>query len=389
MFDNDFAVKFIKINTIPFVICGKQIADYEVDTVSTPSVLFPFPIPAYLCLMQLLIHPADLRLRHTFTIAHDSRDVQPTLIVELRDGEFSGYGEATATRYYGVTIEGMTASLEAIRANIETYELTDPETFWADMQPYLVNNPFALCALDQAAWDLWAKRQQKPLYQIWQLNPANSPITNYTIGLDTPERMVGKMQEWPWPLYKIKLGRQADADLETVRLMRTYTPAVFRVDANCGWTADQTLALAPELAVLGVEFIEQPLPADDWAGAKRVYEQSVLPIIADESCIVEADVDRCAGYFHGINIKLTKCGGITPALRMIAHARELNLQVMVGCMTESSVGISAIAQLLPLLDYADLDGSLLIANDPATGVTFDNGRVIYASENGTGVQLLY
>lgn len=338
--------------------------------------------------MQLIFHPVDLRLRHTFTIAHDSRDRQPTLIVELRDGNLSGYGEATATRYYGVTIDGMTTDLDAIRDLIESHELADPETFWADMQPHLANNPFALCALDQAAWDLWAKRQQKPLYKLWHLNPTNSPLTNYTIGLDTPERMVEKMQEWPWPLYKIKLGRQVDADLKTVRLMRKHTDATFRVDANCGWTTNETVALAPELAKLGVEFIEQPLPADDWAGAKHVFEQSVLPIIADESCIVESDVERCAGYFHGVNIKLTKCGGITPARRMIAHARQLGLQVMVGCMTESSVGISAIAQLLPLLDYADLDGSLLIANDPATGVTFANGRVIYASENGTGVRLI-
>lgn len=336
--------------------------------------------------MQLIFHPVDLRLRHTFTIAHDSRDSQPTLIVELRDGSYSGYGEATATRYYGVTIEGMTDALTAIRDQIEAYDLTDPALFWADMQPHLAQNPFAHCALDQAAWDLWAKRQQQPLYRLWHLDPATTPLTNYTIGLDTPERMVEKLLEWPWPLYKIKLGCAGTIDLETLRLMRTHTSATFRVDANCGWTAEQTIGLAPELANLGVEFIEQPLPADDRTGARRVFMESVLPIIADESCIVESDVDRCAGYFHGVNIKLTKCGGITPARRMIARARALNLKVMVGCMTESSVGISAIAQLLPLLDYADLDGSLLIANDPATGVTFNNGQVRYATDNGTGAR---
>lgn len=337
--------------------------------------------------MQLLFHRVDLRLKHTFTIAHDSRDVQPTLIVELRDGAFRGFGEATATRYYGITIEGMVSALEQLRGRIETHDLRNPEAFWAEMQPHLADNPFALCALDQAAWDLWAKRQGMPLYQCWQLEPGQSPLTNYTIGIDTPDRMVSKLLEWPWPLYKVKLGRPA-TDLEAVRAMRQYTEARFRVDANCGWTAEQTLAFAPVLAELGVEFIEQPLPASDWTGAKRVYEQSALPIIADESCIVERDVGRCAGYFHGINIKLTKCGGLTPARRMIARARELGLRVMVGCMTESSVGISAIAQLLPLLDYADLDGSLLIANDPATGVTFHYGRVIYAKENGTGAQLI-
>lgn len=337
--------------------------------------------------MQLFLHPVDLRLTHTFTIAHDSRDVQPTLIVELRDGDYQGFGEATATRYYGITIEGMMAALEAIRERIERYELTNPEMFWVDIQPHLAQNPFAVCALDQAAWDLWAKQQGQPLYKRWDLDPANSPLTDYTIGLDTPERMVEKMRERPWPLYKIKLGRP-DEDIALVRLLRQHTNATFRVDANCGWTAADAVAKSKALADLGVEFIEQPLPADDWDGARLVCEQSVLPVIADESCIIEADVDRCAGYFHGVNIKLTKCGGLTPARRMIARARELGLRVMVGCMTESSVGISAIAQLLPLLDYADLDGAMLIANDPATGVTFENGRVVYADENGTGARLL-
>jgi L-alanine-DL-glutamate epimerase-like enolase superfamily enzyme len=337
--------------------------------------------------MQLFFHRVDLRLKHTFTIAHDSRDVQPTLIVELRDGPFSGFGEATATRYYGITIGGMVASLEAIRSIIEGYDLVDPEQFWAAMHPHFADNPFAQCALDQAAWDLWAKKQGQPLYKCWQLDLENSPISDYTIGLDTPERMVEKMQERPWPLYKIKLGRPAE-DIELVRTLRQHTDAVFRVDANCGWSAEEATAKSIQLRDLDVEFIEQPLPANDWEGAKKVYQQSVLPIIADESCIIESDVDRCAGYFHGVNIKLTKCGGLTPARRMIARARALNLRVMVGCMTESSVGISAIAQLLPLLDYADLDGAMLIANDPAAGVTFDYGRVVYATENGTGVRLL-
>ncbi len=337
--------------------------------------------------MQLFLYRIDLRLTHTFTIAHDSRDVQPTLIVELRDGNYRGFGEATATRYYGITIDGMIASLESVREQIEPYSLTDPESFWETLQPSLAQHPFALCALDQAAWDLWAKQRKQPLYRLWNLDPARSPLTDYTIGLDTPERMIEKMREQPWPLYKIKLGRP-DEDIALVRALRQHTGAQFRVDANGGWNAAETVANSKELAQLDVEFIEQPLPADDWDGAKTVYEQSVLPIIADESCIVESDVERCAGYFHGVNIKLTKCGGITPARRMISRARELGLSVMVGCMTESSVGISAIAQLLPLLDYADLDGAMLIANDPATGVRFEHGKVIYADENGTGVRLI-
>ncbi|MBO0948836.1 dipeptide epimerase [Fibrella forsythiae] len=337
--------------------------------------------------MELLLHRFDLRLRHTFTIAHDSRDVQETLIVELRDGRLSGFGEATANNYYGITIDRMIADLGQLRPLIESANWTTAEALWDQVHDALKTNPFAQCALDEAAHDLVAKRAGQPLYAQWGLDPSRIPLTNFTIGLDTPEVMLSKMQEMPWPLYKIKLGR-GDDDLALLRLLRQHTDATFRVDANCGWTAGQTLAYAPELIELGVEFIEQPLPAADWAGMKLLRVNSPLPIIADESCIVETDVARCADYFHGINIKLTKCGGLTPARRMVAEARQHGLSVMVGCMTESSVGISAIAQLLPLLDYVDMDGSLLINNDPAIGVTFDFGQVRYAAENGTGAALL-
>lgn len=335
--------------------------------------------------MQLIFHRFDLRLKHTFTIAHDSRDVQPTLIVELWDGDESGLGEATANPYYGVTVDGMISALENVRSLAASYQGERAEDLWTQAAPLLADHPFAQCALDEAAHDLVAKRAGKPLYQYWQLDSTHNPVTNYTIGIDTVEIMVAKMQELPWPVYKIKLGT-AD-DLAIVRALRQHTEARFRVDANCAWTADQTIAYSATLRELGVEFIEQPLKADDWAGMKRVYQESALPIIADESCIVEADVARCAGYFHGVNVKLTKCGGLTPARRMLTEARQLGLQTMVGCMTESSVGISAIAHLLPLLDYVDMDGSLLITNDPATGVTFDYGRVLYASRNGTGAVL--
>ncbi len=356
--------------------------------------------------MKLLFHRFDLRLKHTFTIAHDSRDVQQTLIVELRDEVgFQGFGEATANTYYGITIDRMVADLEAIRGLIEVNGHLSAEELWTLVNPYLVQNPFAQCALDEAMHDLVAKRAEVPLYRYWQLDPTRNPITDYTIGIDTIEKMVAKMQELPWPLYKIKLGTKDD--LAIVRELRQHTdtepvrrsdgptergptergPTLFRVDANCAWTADETIRFAPELKRLGVEFIEQPLPADDYTGQKRVFAESALPVIADESCIVERDVEKCIDHFHGVNIKLTKCGGLTPARRMIERAKQAGMSVMVGCMTESSVGISAIAQLLPLLDYVDMDGPLLITNDPATGITFDYGHVRYADENGTGARL--
>lgn len=333
--------------------------------------------------MQLNFHPFNLNLRHTFTIAHDSRDVQPTLIVELHDGYgMSGLGEATSNKYYGVTIEGMISSLQSIEHILSDYQWGTPEELWQLVHPYLRDNSFAQCALDQAAHDLYAKKQGKKLYDSWGLKSNETILTNYTIGIDSIEKMVAKMKEIPWPLYKIKLG--TEDDLAIVSELRKYTDAVFRVDANCAWDAAKTIGIAPKLKALGVEFIEQPLPAEDLEEMKQVYEKSVLPVIADENCILEEDVATCAGYFHGVNVKLTKCGGLTPALRMLKQARSLGMKTMVGCMTETSVGISAIGHLLPLLDYVDMDGTMLINNDPAAGVTFDYGQIIFPDRTGTG-----
>lgn len=337
--------------------------------------------------MQLRFHQFDLPLRHVFTISRESISVQPTLIVELEQDGHRGYGEATTNAYYGATIENMTDALERVREQLNRWQLNDPAALWDALHPALADQPFAHCALDQAAYDLWGKLRGQPVYRLWGLNDDRLPLTNFTIGIDTVETMVAKMQEMPgWPIYKIKLG--TPHDLEIVSQLRQHTNAIFRVDANCGWTADETIRNSRALANLGVEFIEQPLPADRWDDMRRVFAESALPVIADESCIVPADVARCAGHFHGINIKLVKCGGLTPARRMIDEARTLGLRVMVGCMTESTVGISAIAQLLPLLDYVDMDGALLLARDVASGVTIEQGQCRFAAENGCGVHLL-
>lgn len=338
--------------------------------------------------MQLLIHTFDLPLRHVFRISHESRTGQPTVIVELKDENgLSGLGEATVTTYYGVTMEGMLATLARLRPWLETYTLDTPEAFYAELEQRLPNESFVRCALDVAANDLWARRHGKPLYQMWGLNPQDAPTTSYTIGIGSIEEMVQKMQEQPWPLYKIKLG--TEEDLAIVRALRQHTDATFRVDANTAWTAKQTIEYSKVLQALGVEFLEQPQKADAWADHKIARAKSVLPIIADESCHVEADVARCADYFDGINIKLVKCGGLTPARRMITTARQLGLKIMMGCMTESSVGISAIAHIAPLLDYVDMDGALLLAKDPAEGVVIDAQAILhYADQAGTGARLV-
>ncbi len=338
--------------------------------------------------MQLRLQDLHLPMRHPFTITHGTTTVQHNLLVELSQEGLSGYGEGASVQAYPeFTADSMRAALETARPQIERETLDDPTKLWDRLLPALGHNRFALCALDEAAHDLWGKLRRAPVWKLWGLELRNLPLSDYTIGIDTVEKMVAKMKEFDgWPIYKIKLGT-AD-DLAIVRELRRHTRAIFRVDANTAWTADEAIAFAPELQRLGVEFIEQPLPAADWEGMRRVFRHSPLPLIADESCLIEEDVPCCAGFFHGINIKLTKAGGLTPARRMIARARELGLKVMVGCMSESSVGISAIAQLLPLLDYVDMDGAVLIARDPASGVRLDKGRALFRQENGNGVRLL-
>ena len=337
--------------------------------------------------MKITTHSFDLPLKHVFTISRESINTQPSLVVELSDGTHRGFGEATTNAYYGVTIDSMRRSLEAVQDLVAATEQIDPEPFWQAASRLMPDDLFALCALDEAAHDLWGKQQGAPVYKLWGLDTTQIPDSCFTIGIDEIPTMVQKIQEVPgWPVYKIKLG--TDHDIEIIRELRQHTDAVFRVDANCGWNAEQTVRNSVELKKLNVEFIEQPLPREDREGAKHAFENSALPIVADESCISESDVALCHNHFHGINIKLVKCGGLTPARRMIAEAHQLGMKVMVGCMVESSVGISAIAQLLPLLDYVDMDGAELLAQDIATGVKLQNGRCRFAKENGTGAQLL-
>ncbi|MBX2841324.1 MAG: dipeptide epimerase, partial [Flammeovirgaceae bacterium] len=304
--------------------------------------------------MKLNIYPTKLILKHPFKIAHDSRESQDTVIVELQDNGFSGFGEATTNKYYKITADYISKSLEEIRGFLAGYQLETPEKLWVELNKRIGENSFALCALDEAAHDLFGKINGKPVYKIWNSNTANNPLTNFTIGIDSIENMAKKLLEQPWPIYKIKLG--TSEDIEIIKALRKVTDSVFRVDANCAWAPEETINNSKEMAEIGVEFIEQPLAADNWEGMRDVYKNTALPIIADESCIKESDVEKCNGFFHGVNIKLTKCGGLTPARRMIKEAEELGLKKMVGCMTESTVGISAIAQLLPQLDYVDMDG---------------------------------
>ncbi len=335
--------------------------------------------------MQLTLKKYILPLKHTFSISRESRDFQNTLIVSLSLDGKTGYGEATSNTYYQITVESMIAEIESVKNEITSYKFTSPEIFHQFLIKKGLTN-FAICALDLAAHDLFGKLLNKPLHEIWDTSTDYYPITNYTIGIAPLKKMVAKIKEKPWPIYKIKLG--TDDDIAIVKELRNHTDAIFRIDANCAWTADETIRNAPLLKDLGVEFLEQPLKANDWLGMKKIMNQSVLPVIADESCIIESDVEKCGEHYSGINIKLTKCGGLTPALRMIKKAKEMGIKVMVGCMAESTIGISAIAQLLPQLDYVDMDGALLLKEDIANGVVISNdGKIHFPSIGGSGITL--
>ncbi len=334
--------------------------------------------------MKLSYHSFQLKFRHPFTISKGTKTHQPTFVVELEHLGWKGYGEAPAIAYYNIPIEKMQEDLERKKIFVEKFAFTEPDRWWHYLHHLFPANNFLVAALDMAGWDIYGKMKRKPLKEFWKPEVPHHPLCDYTIGIDHIDKMIEKLKEKPWPIYKIKLG--TDHDIAIIESLRKHTDAVFRIDANAAWKADEALEKIIAFKNLGVEFIEQPLAKDDWEGMKFLYEKSPLPLFADESCVEEEDVQKCAGHFHGINIKLTKCSGITPALRMISNARELNMEVMIGAMNESTLGSSAIAHLAPLVDHIDADGPLLLEDDIATGLSYQSsGEILTSNENGLGI----
>lgn len=348
--------------------------------------------------MELSFWEQKLPFEYPFTISNGrTKTHQHSLMVRLSLGNWAGFGEAPAIVYYNVTVEGMMEQLEKHRKVIEKFALIDPERFWHFLHHLFPNDPFLVCALDMAGWDLWGQMKKQPLHALWNTewqtasNPEANivpPICDYTLGIDPIEKMVQKMEAHPWPIYKVKVG--TEYDIEMITALRKHTDKPIRVDANAGWTTEEALLKIPALADLGVELVEQPLAKDNWVGMEQLKKQSALPLFADESCVFEKDVAVCANYFHGINIKLTKCSGPTPALRMIKEARTLNLKVMMGSMNESVIGSAAIAQFLPQLDYVDMDGPLLMTELNGVGLNYsfenNNGCIEPLMHYGLGVQ---
>lgn len=333
--------------------------------------------------MQVRSFVKELPFIHPFTISKGTKTHQPTFIVELNFNGITGYGEAPAISYYNITADQMAADLAIRQQAVEKFAFTTPDRYWHYLHHLFPKNGFLVCALDMAAWDIYGKIRRQPLYKLLQGDPAKMPITDYTIGIDSIEKMAAKIAEKPWPVYKIKLG--TDHDLEILEGLRKYTEVPFRIDANAAWTKEEALEKITAFAAMNVEFVEQPLAKDDWEGMRWLYERSPLPLIADESCVYESDVSKCHQHFHGINIKLTKCTGITPAMRMITDARNRQMTVMLGCMNESTIGSAALCHLAPLVDYLDMDGPLLLADDLATGLEYSYGEVNLPEAPGLGI----
>ncbi len=332
-------------------------------------------------MMRLRHNAIDLQLRHTFRLARGDSDSRRVLIVEIEHDGLIGRGEAAPIARYGQDAESAARAAEAMVAQIG-----DPWVFEsAAGRVAIVGQPAAEAAVDMALRDLAGKRLGAPLYRMMGIDKGTMPVTSFTIGMDTPEIIEQKVREAEsYEVLKVKLGSPDDRRmLETVRKV---TDCPIRVDANEGWTLEDALARLEWLQDLGVEFVEQPLPAGQLAEMRELKRQSPLPLMADESVGRAEDIPRLAEAFDGINIKLMKCGGLGEALRMIHVARAHGLKIMLGCMVETSMAITAAAHIAPLVDYVDLDGNLLITNDPFIGAEVFEGKLVLPSEPGLGVR---
>jgi L-alanine-DL-glutamate epimerase-like enolase superfamily enzyme len=325
-----------------------------------------------------------LRTRHPFIIARGGQSDYRTIMVKLIDDDGTeGWGEAAPARIYGETTEGVLAQLKAYGEHLpkDALDLEDIERTW---EKTVRMNPSARCALSAALHDLAGKKLGIPVYRMWGLNPEKAPRSTFTIGIDTVEKLRVKVKEAEqYPILKIKLG--TDRDVEILKTIRDLTPKELRVDANTGWNKKQAISMLPVLKEFGVTVLEQPLPAEDIEGLEAVTRASDIPVIADESCLNTLDIPRLVGKVDGINIKLAKCGSLREALRMIAIARAHHMMVMVGCMIESSIAITAAAHFTPLVDIVDLDGAALLGTDPFVGATIDGGQVRLPTGPGLGL----
>ena len=337
--------------------------------------------------MKLTHEIIAVHTKHAFTIARGGASDWRLVTVRVTDSDGCwGWGEAAPSRFYGETADTVPAILAQLAPVLERADPWSLETIEAELARVVRFNGAARSAVSAALHDLAAKRLGVPLYKMWGLDPASAPLSSFTIGIGSEAELRQKVKEAKgYPILKVKLG--TDHDEHIVRVIREEAPdKTLRVDANAAWTPKLAVQTIERLVDYDIEFVEQPLPPQDVEGLRFVRERSPLPIIADESCLVASDIPRLAGAVDGINIKLSKCGGLREAQRMVATARAHGMLVMMGCMIETSLGISAAAHLSPLLDYADLDGAALLADDPFRGASIEGGKIAIPNGPGLGVE---
>jgi len=327
-----------------------------------------------------------LELTHTWTISRNSSDFKQNVFVKLEKDGIIGYGEAAPNVRYGENAELTTKRINEASGVFKPGDLFHYIDIKNKLDKTILDQSCAKAALDIALMDWIGKALNVPLYKFWGLNPADAPRTSFSIGIDTPEVIKQKVREAAaYPILKVKVGTKDDETI--ISAVRSVTGKPIRVDANEGWkTKEEALEKIQWLHSQGVEFIEQPLPSDMIEETAWLRERVDMPIVADEAVKSAADIPKLAKAYDGINIKLMKSGGLLEALRMIQMAKALNLKIMLGCMIESSVAISAAAHLAPYVDWADLDGNLLISNDPFSGVKVKEGSFVYNEKPGLGVE---
>ncbi len=334
--------------------------------------------------MELSFIPYRIQCRHPFGIARSTHEYYDVVYVYLQENGFVGRGEAAPASRYSETIELVLSRLE----NCPTYfdDISNPESGLDKLVPFAGGMKSLEAAFSMAVFDIWTQKQKLPLYSYFGVEAAVAPVTSFTIAIGELDSIPEKIKEAePYAILKIKLGTKNDKEI--IDTVRDCTEKPVRVDANEGWDLQTAMEMCEWLADKNIEFVEQPLPADQLDKTAILRSSSPIPIFADENCMTSQDIPTIAHAFHGINIKLMKCGCLLEAKRMIETARKHDLQIMLGCMVESSVGITAAAHLSPLVDYADLDGNLLIDNDPYTGVSVINGQIVLPKGNGLGVEV--
>ncbi len=338
--------------------------------------------------MKLSFEPYELQLRHTFTVASYSRTTTPDVQVRIEYDGFTGYGEASMPPYLGQSVESVTAFLR----KVDLEQFRDPFRI-DDILTYVdglsEGDSAAKAAIDIALHDLVGKLMGQPWYRIWGLDPGKAPDTTFTIGIDTPDVVREKTRECAdrFNILKVKVG--LDNDKEMIETIREITNLPIAVDANQGWKdKDKALEMIHWLAEHGVVMVEQPMPKEMLDENAWITENSPLPVFADEAIQRLRDIPSIKGAYSGINIKLMKCTGMREAWKMASYARTEGMKVMIGCMTETSCAVSAAAQLSPVVDFADLDGNLLISNDLFEGMTVVNGRITLPDRPGIGLKPL-